>query len=63
MKKIDLTRTLIETTVRRTLEKIQEAPEREIRNLVEFGLEFSNGRFQKKFLTAARKMLIYEESA
>lgn len=63
MKKIDLTRTLIETTVRRTLEKIQEAPEREIRNLVDFGLEFSNGRFQKKFLTAARKMLINEESA
>lgn len=63
MKKIDLTRTLIETTVRRTLEKIQEAPEREIRNLVDFGLEFANGRFQKKFLTAARKMLVNEESA
>ena len=39
----DLTRTLVESTVRRTLKNIQESPERAIRNFIDLGLEFSNG--------------------
>lgn len=63
MKKKDLTRVLIETTVRGTLRKIHESPERETRNLIDFGLNFSSGRFQKKFLAAAQNMLRDENSA
>ena len=42
---------------------IQESPERAVRNLVDLGLEFSNGRFQKQFLKTARRMLHNENSA
>ena len=62
-KKTDFTRILIETTVRRTLDKIHESPERETRNLVDFGLNFTKGRFQKLFLETTQKMLRNEESA
>lgn len=57
MKKTDFTRVLIEGTVRRTLNRLQEAPEREIRNLVDMGLNFSTGRFQTHFLEIAQNML------
>lgn len=62
MKK-DMNRMLIETIVRRTLKNIKGSPERETRNLVDLGLEFSNGRFQKRFLQATQKMLHNQESA
>lgn len=62
MKK-DMNRMLIETVVRRTLKNIKGSPERETRNLVDLGLEFSNGRFQKRFLQATQKMLHNQESA
>ena len=62
MKK-DMNRMLIETIVRRTLKNIKDSPEREARNLVDLGLEFSNGRFQKRFLQATQKMLHNQESA
>ena len=62
MKK-DTTRVLLESTIRRTLKNIQESPERATRNLIDLGLEFSNGRFQTKFFKQAQKMLENQKSA
>lgn len=63
MKKTDVNRMLIEANVRRTISRLQESPERETRNLIDMGLNFSNGRFQKKFLVTAQKMLQNTKSA
>ena len=57
------TRILIETIVRKTLRDIQNAPERSVRNLVDMALNFSNGRFQKRFFEGAQQMLTNEHSA
>lgn len=59
----DMTRVLIETTIRRTLQEIKESPERGIRNLVDLGLDFSKGRFQQNFLSTAQQMLRNGDSA
>lgn len=55
--KTDLTRSLIETSVRRALNQGGEAPERESRNLVDLGLHFSSGGLQKRILSAIQTML------
>jgi len=57
------TKVLIETIVRRTLREIQSAPERNIRNLVDMALNFSKGRFQKRFFESTQRMLSNEHSA
>lgn len=62
MKK-DMTRVLIESTVRRTIRNIQESPECATRNLVDLGLEFSKGRFQTRLFKQAQKMLQNPRSA
>lgn len=62
MKK-DMNRVLVESTVRRTLKSIQESPERATRNLIDLGLEFSNGRFQTRLFKQAQKMLQNQKSA
>ena len=54
---------LVETIVRSTLKNIKSSPEREPRNLIDLGLEFSSGRFQKRFLQSAQKMLNNQGSA
>ena len=59
----NMSRILIETTVRQTLRGIQENPKRSIRNLVDMALHFSEGRFQSRFFQTARTMLEHEESA
>ena len=59
----DLTRLLVESTVRRTLKNIQESPERAIRNLVDLGVQFSSGRFQSRLMAQAQKMLQNQKSA
>ena len=59
----DLTRTLVESTVRRTLKNIQESPERAIRNFIDLGLEFSNGRFQTRLMKITQEMLHNQNSA
>ena len=56
MKK-DINWMLIESVVRRTVQKLHDSPEREIRNLIDLGLSFADGRFQRKFLKASQKML------
>ena len=62
MKK-DINWMLIESVVRRTVQKLHDSPEREIRNLIDLGLSFADGRFQRKFLKASQKMLRNEKSA
>lgn len=59
----DITRILIETTLRKTLNEIKNSPKRSIRNLVDLGLNFTKGRFQKPFLEAVQKMLENEHSS
>lgn len=59
----DLTRTLVESTVRRTLKNIQESPERAIRNFIDLGLEFSNGRFQTRLMKITQEMLHNQNSS
>lgn len=62
MKK-DINWMLIESVVRRTVQKLHDSPEREIRNLIDLGLSFADGRFQRKFLKASQKMLRNEKSS
>ncbi|MCI6321406.1 MAG: hypothetical protein MR803_08645 [Clostridiales bacterium] len=59
----DISRTLIETVVRKMLREAKDAPERSIRNLVDMALYFSNGRYQRNFFTVAQEMLRNEQSA
>lgn len=61
--KQDMNRVLVEGLVRRTLPRLQESPERAIRNLVDMGVHFSNGRFQTRLLKTAQEMLRNPKSA
>lgn len=58
-----MSRFLVETVVKKALKSIKDSPERGIRNLVDMGLQFSEGRFQKNFFTVAQTMLQNENSA
>lgn len=53
----DITHILVESTLRKTLKDIKDSPKRSIRNLVDLGLNFTKGRFQKPFLETVQKML------
>jgi len=59
----DVKRVLIETMVRRALRDMESDPERSVRNLVDLGLNFAKGRFQKEFLRELHEMLENECSA
>lgn len=61
--KSDMTRVLVESTIRRTLKAMQESPEREARNLVDAGAQFSTGRFQTRLISHAQRMLQNSKSA
>ncbi len=58
-----MSRIVIGTVVRGALKNIKDSPERGIRNLIDMALEFSQGRFQQVFFTAAQEMLQNENSA
>ncbi len=58
----NMTRILIETTIKNTIKQIKDDPERSIRNVVDMALNFTNGRFQQHLLTAAQTMLKNERS-
>ena len=58
-----MSRMLVDTVVKKALNNIKDCPERGIRNLVDMALQFSEGRFQKDFFTAAQTMLQNENSA
>lgn len=60
---VNISRILIEVTVRKSLREIQKSPERGIRNLIDMGLNFSDGRFQRQFFEIAQGMLRNENSA
>lgn len=59
----DMKRVMVEITVHRILALMKESPRRAIRNLVDLGLEFSNGGFQKRFLQTIQEMLKNQHSA
>ncbi len=59
----DINRILIEAAVKKALKDMEESPKRAARNLVDLGADFSGGRFQKRFLGVAQKMLCNEDSA
>lgn len=61
--KTDVSRLFVENILERTLSRLHESPKREIRNLVDMGLNFSRGRFQKRFLQTVQKMLKNPQSA
>lgn len=46
----DLNRTLIETMIRCAIKKLNDDPERSVRNLVDMALSFSGGESQQSFL-------------
>lgn len=58
----NMTGILIETTIKNILRQIKDDPERSIRNAIDMALNFTNGRFQEHFLTAAQTMLKNEQS-
>lgn len=61
--KSSMSRILIETVVRKTIRDIKESPERSTRNLIDMGLQFSEGRFQKQLFQTVQNMLMNEDSA
>ena len=54
---------IIEATVSSAIKRIENDPERSIRNLVDMGLMFCNGKFQQRFLAEAQRMLENENSS
>ncbi len=55
-------RILIETIVKKAFQNMQESPERNLRNLVDMALNFSEGRFQQHFFEVTQTMLQNEKS-
>ncbi len=58
----DITRVIIETTVRRALKDLRRFPKRTMRNLVDLALNFAGGRFQQEFFRVAQALLADEDS-
>lgn len=53
----DVNRTLIEAAVRKTLRRIPDSPEREIRNLVDLGMNFTASPYQRLFFQNLQRWL------
>ena len=58
-----LARTIIETLVNKFFRDVQEDPDRSIRNMIDLGINFARGRFQKEFFQILQEMLKNEQSA
>lgn len=58
----NITRILIETTIKNAIKQMKDDSERSIRNVVDMALNFTNGRFQEHLLTAAQTMLKNDRS-
>ena len=54
---------IIEATVSSAIKRIQNDPERSMRNMIDMGLMFCNGKFQQRFLAEAQRMLENENSS
>lgn len=63
MKQEILARTIIETLINKFLRDMETDPDRSIRNMIDLGINFARGRFQKEFFQALQKMLQNEQSA
>lgn len=59
----DFKRISIENIVHKAFMDIEEDPRRGLRNLVDLGVNFAKGRFQKPFLRTIQNMLEDEDSA
>ncbi|MDD3206492.1 MAG: hypothetical protein PHS74_12285 [Lachnospiraceae bacterium] len=59
----DLNKILIESMLKKAVRDIQSSPGRTVRNLIDLGVNFSKGRFQKRFLSVVQEMLQNPESA
>ncbi len=57
MKANAFTRTVVESLVDRSIRKIEEDPERGLRNLVDMGAVMATGRFQKKYMGTVQRAL------
>ena len=55
--KEDMTRILIASMLEKAFNDGKSSPRRAARNLVDLGVAFSKGRFQKRFLVYAQEML------
>lgn len=62
MKANNLNKNIIQSILKKAIQCMQENPEREIRNLVDIGVMFAKGHFQKQFFLAAEKELAKENS-
>lgn len=54
---VDLNKILIESMLKKAVKDIHISPGRTIRNLVDLAVNFSRGRFQKRFLCSIQEML------
>ncbi len=62
MDRSSITKIMIETAINKTLDDIENNPERSIRNLVDLGFNFAKGKFQKSFFETAMAVLEDEDS-
>jgi len=60
--KVDIQRVSVETVVDKYIRDIKKDPKRAIRNLIDFGAQFSKGRFQKQFFHLSRRLMDDENS-
>lgn len=58
-----MARTIIETLINKFFRDMETDPDRSIRNMIDLGINFAKGRFQKEFFQALQKMLQNEQSA
>lgn len=59
----NITKALLRTTFKRSLADIQRDPKRSVRNLVDLGLQFADGLYQRQILYLAQNYLSNEDSA
>ena len=59
----DINQILIGSVVRKAIADAQNSPGRSVRNLVDAGVNFAKGTFQKKFLGDVQTILQNEDSA
>ncbi len=58
----EINQILIESTLRKTINDIKDSPKRSIRNLVDLGVNFTSGGFEKPFFESIQKLLKNEHS-
>lgn len=63
MKQETLARTIIETLIHKFFRDMENDPDRSIRNMIDLGMNFARGRFQREFFEALQRMLTNEQSA